>query len=49
MPRDRRPTKALWKYLSVASGRELNTVGGPARGGIYLFSVSSLLQTDSLA
>jgi hypothetical protein len=49
MPRERRPTKALWKYLSVVSGRELNIVGGPARSGICLFSNSNLLQTDSLA
>ena len=49
MPRERRPTNALWKDLPFASARELNTGGGPARCGIYLFWDSNLLLPDSLA
>ncbi len=51
VPRERRPTKGLERTfgLSVAVGVELNNGGGPARGGVCLFSRSSLLHSEYLA
>jgi hypothetical protein len=49
MSRERRPTNALWKDLPFALARELNTGGGPARCGIYLFWDFNVLLPDSSA
>jgi hypothetical protein len=51
VPRERRPTNGLERTfgLSAAAGVELTSGGGPARGGICLFSRSSLLHCDQLA
>jgi hypothetical protein len=48
-PRERRPTNSLWKDLPFALARELNTGGGPARCGIYLFWGFNVLLPDSSA
>jgi hypothetical protein len=51
VPRERRPTNGLERTfgLSVAAGVESTNGGGPARGGICLFSGSNLLHSEYLA